>query len=146
METYNNKLFEEGQMVVWYILPHYLDQRDLCRFEATCKFAHTAIQKYRESWVVQIKELAKKYHFEIDHDSHEGIGHVEPDYLRTVSKKVLYKVKNHPHTFRMMTHDGVATLAECRNGWSHTGNQSYYSWDQRGDTMFTNPIPHLKSV
>ena len=46
----------------------------------------------------------------------------------------------------MFCHDGIGTAAELRGGWAWTNDTSYYSWEERDDTMFTNPIPLLKAV
>jgi hypothetical protein len=73
-------------------------------------------------------------------------------YIKDSSEKMaiqndrLYRVKDTENTFRMFTVNGIATVAELRGGWAHTNNPSYYTHVTKKDSMFTNPIPSLKSV
>ena len=58
----------------------------------------------------------------------------------------MYRVEGTDNVFRMFWKHGIATVAELRNGWSWTDTPTYYTWVERDDTIFTNPIPLLKLV
>ena len=58
----------------------------------------------------------------------------------------MYRVEGTDNVFRLICENGIATAAELRQGWAWTNDQRYYEWIDWNDTIFTNPIPMLKSV
>ena len=58
----------------------------------------------------------------------------------------MYRVEGTDNVFRVICKNGIGTAAELRNGWAWTNTSQYYEWVNRDDTIFTNPIPLLKTV
>ena len=63
MEKYahENLLFREGQMVLVYVIPEFLETKEVCRFAATCKAAKAMVATYFAAWQVKLNKLAIKY-------------------------------------------------------------------------------------
>lgn len=150
MEHYTNPLFEDGKMVVKYVLPEYLNARDLARFACTCRFAKEAVKAFELVWQKRLKTIADRYRMKLTRDSKSN----DPDKFYIIDNTEqearrnhrMYRVEGTNYTFRMFTEDNIATCAELRGWWAWVDNSSYYEDVNREDTMFTNPIHQLKTV
>mmetsp|Transcript_1917 Transcript_1917/g.2401 ORF Transcript_1917/g.2401 Transcript_1917/m.2401 type:complete len:325 (-) Transcript_1917:18-992(-) len=153
MDSHSNRLFSEGRMVVAYFLPDFLTAKEIARFSATCRFARKAIKDYESVWRGRLVSLATKYRMKIERDQHEDSKSdldkfyvIDKTHADAVRNRRMYRVKGTKNVFRMICSDGVVTCAELRGGWAWTNNTTYYSSVTREDTLFTNPIPMLKTV
>ena len=143
---YSNRLFKNAKMIVKYVLPSFLDKQEFINFALMCKFAYECAQEYKLLWKKQLVILSKEYGFLVDENATQGFGYVDIDLNRTIENQILYKLKNHEHSYRMFTKDGIAALGALRRGWSWTDHVLNYDRIDLEDTMFTNPVFYLKSV
>ena len=58
----------------------------------------------------------------------------------------MYRVAGTSNEFKMFCKYGIATWVELRSGWSWINDKRYYEMVNYKDSIFTNPIPLLKSV
>ena len=133
-------------MIMKYVLPSFLDKQEFIRFAMASKFTYQCAKEYRAAWKRQLIKLAETYGFTIDETAHDDFGYIDIDLNQTIQNKVLYQAQDHEHNYKMLTKDGIAVLAALRGGWAWTDSPQYYDHINREDTMFTNPIPHLKTV
>ena len=133
-------------MIMKYILPSFLGKKEFIQFTMACKYTYECSKTYRAVWKKEIYQLAEKYDFEVDENSHNSFGCIEIDRNHTIQNQILYPVKNHSHNYRIFTLNGIGTCAALRDEWAHTNNTEYYEKINREDTLFTNPINHLKLV
>ena len=89
----------------------------------------------RKYGIFKLKLLAEKYRFDIS-DSKEITGKreiedkfnfLDEDESSMYLKNRMYRVLNHPNTYRIFLKDqAIATCAELRGGWAWTNDKRYY--------------------
>lgn len=154
MDSHQNKLFAEGNMIVTYIIPDFLLSKEIARFAWTWRFARNAMKDYATCWGGKVKALAVKHGMKIFKDPHNAEDQgdldkfyvIDKNYFEAVRNNRMYRVAGTSNVFRIFWETGIGTWAELRNGWAWTDTPSYYKMVTRKDTMWTNPIPLLKTV
>jgi len=97
-----------------------------------------------EVWKVAFKEVVKSHQLNADMQDLSQIGE---NYYEALKLKRLFLVRGTPNTYEMLTEQGIQTvISTAEQTWDWKGHEEYWPLEFHPESLFNEPIPHLKTV